>query len=66
MAKKSGSNKKLPLDQSIPLGIQHVLAMFAGQYMILGAVLVLSGRRMRECISCPKRLLANVISCYLL
>jgi len=26
MATKSGSNKKLPLNQSIPLGIQHVFA----------------------------------------
>ncbi len=34
MAKKSGSNKKLPLDQSIPLGIQHVLAMFAGNITV--------------------------------
>ncbi len=29
-----GSNKKLPLDQSIPLGIQHVLAMFAGNVTV--------------------------------
>jgi len=33
--KTSGaSNKKLPLDQSIPLGIQHVLAMFAGNITV--------------------------------
>ncbi len=30
----SGSNKKLPLNQSIPLGIQHVLAMFAGNITV--------------------------------
>ena len=29
-----GSNKKLPLNQSIPLGIQHVLAMFAGNITV--------------------------------
>ena len=43
MAKKSrrkslrggaGANKKLPLKQSIPLGIQHVLAMFAGNITV--------------------------------
>jgi len=34
MAKNSGSNKKLPLNQSIPLGIQHVLAMFAGNITV--------------------------------
>jgi len=28
------SNKKLPLNQSIPLGIQHVLAMFAGNITV--------------------------------
>jgi len=28
------SNKKLPLGQSIPLGIQHVLAMFAGNITV--------------------------------
>ena len=34
-AKTSGaSNKKLPLTQSIPLGIQHVLAMFAGNITV--------------------------------
>ena len=36
--RKSGSggspNKKLPLKQSIPLGIQHVLAMFAGNITV--------------------------------
>jgi len=35
--KKSGGgspNKKLPLKQSIPLGIQHVLAMFAGNITV--------------------------------
>ena len=31
---KGGSNKKLPLNQSIPLGIQHVLAMFAGNITV--------------------------------
>ena len=25
-------NQKLPLNKTIPLGIQHVLAMFAGKY----------------------------------
>jgi NCS2 family nucleobase:cation symporter-2 len=39
MAKKKrssggGSNKKLPLNQSIPLGVQHVLAMFAGNITV--------------------------------
>jgi NCS2 family nucleobase:cation symporter-2 len=39
MAKKKrssggGSSKKLPLNQSIPLGIQHVLAMFAGNITV--------------------------------
>jgi len=29
-----GANKKLPLKQSIPLGIQHVLAMFAGNITV--------------------------------
>ena len=29
-----GTNKKLPLNQSIPLGIQHVLAMFAGNITV--------------------------------
>ena len=28
------SNKKLPLNQSIPLGVQHVLAMFAGNITV--------------------------------
>ena len=35
---KSGStnspDKKLPLNKSIPLGIQHVLAMFAGNITV--------------------------------
>jgi len=30
----SSSNKKLPLNQSIPLGIQHVMAMFAGNITV--------------------------------
>ena len=30
----SGTNKKLPLNQSIPLGIQHVFAMFAGNITV--------------------------------
>ena len=30
----SGVNKKLPLKKSIPLGIQHVLAMFAGNITV--------------------------------
>jgi len=30
----SGPNKKLPLNQSIPLGIQHVFAMFAGNITV--------------------------------
>ena len=30
----SGINKKLPLSKSIPLGIQHVLAMFAGNITV--------------------------------
>jgi len=29
-----GANKKLPLNQSIPLGIQHVFAMFAGNITV--------------------------------
>jgi len=34
-AKTSGAtNKKLPLNQSIPLGIQHVFAMFAGNITV--------------------------------
>ena len=33
--KSSGAtNKKLPLNQSIPLGIQHVFAMFAGNITV--------------------------------
>jgi len=39
----SGVNKKLPLKKSIPLGIQHVLAMFAGNItvpIIVAGVLV--------------------------
>ena len=28
------TNKKLPLNQSIPLGIQHVFAMFAGNITV--------------------------------
>ncbi|MBD1173580.1 hypothetical protein IDG88_03355, partial [Pelagibacterales bacterium SAG-MED03] len=36
--KKMGStnspDKKLPLNKSIPLGIQHVLAMFAGNITV--------------------------------
>ena len=37
MASKSSSgasNKKLPYNKSIPLGIQHVLAMFAGNITV--------------------------------
>ena len=30
----SSSDKKLPLNQSIPLGIQHVFAMFAGNITV--------------------------------
>ena len=30
----TGVNKKLPLNQAIPLGIQHVLAMFAGNITV--------------------------------
>ena len=30
MGSTSSPDKKLPLNKSIPLGIQHVLAMFAG------------------------------------
>jgi len=33
-ASGGASNKKLPLNQSIPLGIQHVLAMFAGNITV--------------------------------
>ena len=33
-ASGSGSNKMLPLNQSIPLGIQHVFAMFAGNITV--------------------------------
>ena len=34
-ASSSGAtNKKLPLNQSIPLGIQHVFAMFAGNITV--------------------------------
>ena len=29
-----GPDKKLPLNQSIPLGIQHVFAMFAGNITV--------------------------------
>ena len=29
-----GANKKLPLNQAIPLGIQHVFAMFAGNITV--------------------------------
>ena len=28
------TNKKMPLNQSIPLGIQHVFAMFAGNITV--------------------------------
>jgi len=45
--KKSGGggspNKKLPLKQSIPLGIQHVLAMFAGIFTV--ALLMSDGKK---------------------
>ena len=36
MAKSSSgaSNKQLPYNKSIPLGIQHVLAMFAGNITV--------------------------------
>ena len=39
MAKKRrttsvATNKKLPLNQSVPLGIQHVFAMFAGNITV--------------------------------
>ncbi len=30
----TGANKKLPMNQAIPLGIQHVLAMFAGNITV--------------------------------
>ena len=30
----TGANRKLPLSESIPLGIQHVLAMFAGNITV--------------------------------
>ena len=30
MGSSGSPDKKLPLNKSIPLGIQHVLAMFAG------------------------------------
>ena len=30
----TGANRKLPLSKSIPLGIQHVLAMFAGNITV--------------------------------
>ena len=30
----TGSNKVLPFSQSLPLGIQHVLAMFAGNITV--------------------------------
>ena len=39
----SNPDKKLPLNKSIPLGIQHVLAMFAGNItvpIIVAGVLV--------------------------
>ena len=33
-ANSGATNKKLPLNQSIPLGIQHVFAMFAGNITV--------------------------------
>ena len=30
----TGTDKKLPMNQAIPLGIQHVLAMFAGNITV--------------------------------
>jgi len=34
VSRTGGANKVLPLNQSIPLGIQHVLAMFAGNITV--------------------------------
>lgn len=34
MSGKSRSDQSLPLNQAIPLGIQHVLAMFAGNITV--------------------------------
>ena len=43
MGSAASPNRKLPLNKSIPLGIQHVLAMFAGNItvpIIVAGVLV--------------------------
>ena len=42
------SNKKLPLNQSIPLGIQHVLAMFAGNITVPIIIAGIFGQTVEE------------------
>jgi len=47
--KASGAtNKKLPLGQSIPLGIQHVLAMFAGNITVPIIIAGIFGQTLEE------------------
>ena len=50
--RKSGGggspNKKLPLKQSIPLGIQHVLAMFAGNITVPIIVAGVFGQQLQK------------------
>ena len=43
-----GTNKVLPLNQSIPLGIQHVLAMFAGNITVPIIIAAIFGQTTEE------------------
>ena len=43
-----GANKVLPLNQSIPLGIQHVLAMFAGNITVPIIIAAIFGQTTEE------------------
>ena len=43
-----GVNKVLPLNQSIPLGIQHVLAMFAGNITVPIIIAAIFGQTTEE------------------
>ena len=48
MGSTNSPDKKLPLNKSIPLGIQHVLAMFAGNITVPIIVAGVFGQRLNK------------------
>ena len=48
VSRSGGANKVLPLNQSIPLGIQNVLAMFAGNITVPIIIAAIFGQTTEE------------------